>query len=96
MAKKCLLIIVLAFFATGVFAQASVKIWQEEVEIPTYRLNTPDQNPMFYTHESYQGAEKRIYPYPMQDGVTDIRKRRKLTRPCTWKMSTSGFQFCPR
>lgn len=74
MAKKCPLIIVMAFFAAGAFAQGSVKIWQEEVEIPTYRLNTPDENPMFYTHESYQGAEKKIYPYPLLDGVTDIKE----------------------
>ena len=74
MAKKCLLIMVVVFFATGVFAQASVKIWQEDVEIPTYRLNPAEKNPMFYTHESYQGAEKKIYPYPLLDGVTDIKE----------------------
>lgn len=30
--------------------------------------------PRFYTNESYQGAQKRIYPYPMQDGVAGIRQ----------------------
>ena len=55
-------------------AESQVKMWQEEIVIPTYRLNPADENPMFYTHESYQGAEKRIYPYPLLDGVTNIKE----------------------
>jgi tetratricopeptide (TPR) repeat protein len=54
--------------------ESSVRIWQEGIVIPTYRLNPADKNPMFYTHESYQGAEKKIYPYPLLDGVTDIKE----------------------
>ena len=55
-------------------AHAAVKVWEEPLTLPTYRLNPPDVNPRFYTHESYQGAQKRVYPYPMQDGVTDNRQ----------------------
>jgi len=79
MAKKCPLIIVVAFFATGAFAQGPVKIWQEHIVIPTYKLKPADKNPMFYTHESYQGAQKRVYPYPLLDGVTDIREQKTYT-----------------
>lgn len=57
-------------------AAGSVRVWEEPVTLPTYRLEAPDSNPMFYTHESYQGAEKRIYPYPFQDRVTDNREER--------------------
>jgi hypothetical protein len=57
-------------------APAAVKVWEEPLTLPTYRLDPPDPNPRFYTHESYQGAQKRIYPYPMQDGVTDIREEK--------------------
>ncbi|MEK7993921.1 MAG: DUF5107 domain-containing protein, partial [Planctomycetota bacterium] len=57
-------------------AAGSVRVWEEPLTLPTYRLDPPDSNPMFYTHESYQGAEKRIYPYPFQDKVTDIREQR--------------------
>ncbi|MCL5281887.1 MAG: DUF5107 domain-containing protein, partial [Planctomycetes bacterium] len=57
-------------------AQAAVKVWEEPLTLPTYRLDPPDLNPRFYTHESYQGAQKRVYPYPMQDGVTDIREEK--------------------
>ena len=79
MVKKCPLVILVALFATGTFAQASVKIWQERIEIPTYRVNPSDKNPMFYTHESYQGAQKKIYPYPLLDGVTNIKEPKTYT-----------------
>ncbi|MBP7050150.1 MAG: DUF5107 domain-containing protein [Phycisphaerae bacterium] len=55
---------------------AAVKVWEEPLTLPTYRLDPPDVNPRFYTNESYQGAQKRIYPYPMLDGVTDLREDR--------------------
>jgi tetratricopeptide (TPR) repeat protein len=54
----------------------SVRVWEEPLTLPTYRVNPPDSDPMFYTHESYQGAEKRIYPYPFLDGVTNVREQR--------------------
>jgi len=73
--KKYFIAIVSTFFLTTItWAQPVVKIWEEPLTLPTYRLDSPDLNPMFYTHESYQGAEKRIYPYPIQDKVTDIRE----------------------
>jgi tetratricopeptide (TPR) repeat protein len=56
-----------------------VKVWEEKVVIPTYRLGPSDPNPMFYTHESYQGAQKRIYPYPFQDYLTHEREDREYT-----------------
>lgn len=52
---------------------AAVRVWEEPLTIPTYQLDAPDRNPRFYTNESYQGAQKRVYPYPMQDGVTETR-----------------------
>lgn len=54
--------------------QGAVKVWEEPLTLPTYRLNPADPNPRFYTNESYQGAQKRVYPYPMLDGVTDVRE----------------------
>ena len=51
-----------------------VKIWEEELVVPSYKVGPPDPNPMFYTHESYQGAQKRIYPYPLLDNLTHLRE----------------------
>ncbi len=50
-----------------------VKCREEKIVIPTYLLGPSDPYPMFYTGESYQGAQKRIYPYPFQDNLTHVR-----------------------
>ena len=50
--------------------QEAVRVWEEELVLPSYRLGEPDPNPMFYRNESYQGAQKRIYPYALMDGIT--------------------------
>ena len=75
--KKCVPAVILVCVITTLApAASSVRVWEEPLTLPTYRLEAPDSNPMFYTHESYQGAEKRIYPYPFQDRVTNIREER--------------------
>jgi tetratricopeptide (TPR) repeat protein len=55
-------------------SQAKVKVWEEDLVLPSYRVNPPDPNPMFYRNESYQGAQKRIYPYALIDGVTGDKR----------------------
>jgi tetratricopeptide (TPR) repeat protein len=47
-----------------------VKVWEEDVVIPTYLAGPPDPNPMFYFGRAYQGAEGRVYPYPLYDTLT--------------------------
>jgi len=56
--------------------QESVRLWEEDIVMPSYRLEAPDKNPMFYRNEVYQGAQKRIYPYPFQEHVTNLKEER--------------------
>lgn len=51
-------------------AEASVQMWEEDIVIPTYLTGPPEPNPMFYFGRSSQGAEGRIYPYPLYDKLT--------------------------
>ncbi len=44
-----------------------VEAVEETVVLSTYPVGAADPHPMFYRHESYQGAQKRIYPYALQD-----------------------------
>ncbi len=76
--RRACLSFLLVFFILGP-APATVKVWQEPLTLPTYRLEAPDVNPRFYTNESYQGAQKRVYPYAMQDGVTNVREEQTYT-----------------
>ena len=53
---------------------AQVKISEQEWVIPTYKVNPPDKNPMFFKGESYQGASKYIYPYGMNDVISNQKE----------------------
>ncbi len=59
--------------AAPTWADSGVKIWQEPLKIPTYQVGEPDKNPRFYVARAYQGAQGRVYPYPMLDNLTDNR-----------------------
>ncbi len=50
-----------------------VKIWEEPLTTPTYKVGKPDPNPRFYDGRAYQGAQGRVYPYPMLDMLTTSR-----------------------
>jgi tetratricopeptide (TPR) repeat protein len=49
----------------------SVRVWEQDVVIPTYLAGAPEPNPMFYFGRASQGAEGRIYPYPLYDKLTN-------------------------
>ncbi len=55
-------------------AEKSVKVWEEPLVVPTYRIGEPELNPIFYTGRAYQGAKGPVYPYPLLDKMTDIRE----------------------
>lgn len=56
---------------------SSVKMWQEEVMIPTYEIGAPDKNPMFLEKRVYQGSSGKVYPYPTIEKISDEKKDKK-------------------
>ncbi len=57
--------------ASLVMAQNSVTITESDENIPTYLSGAPDPSPMFFFGRGTQGAEQRIYPYPLYDNLTN-------------------------
>ncbi len=53
--------------------ESRVKIWEEPVTLPTYLVDDPDLNPRFYEGRAYQGAQGRVYPYPIYESLLDTR-----------------------
>ena len=51
-----------------------VKVWEEQVIIPTYKIGKPDKNPMFLEKRVYQGSSGVIYPHPIIDKVFDEKE----------------------
>jgi tetratricopeptide (TPR) repeat protein len=54
--------------------QSPVTIEEKPLVIPTWQVAAPDKNPIFYTGRNYQGAQGHIYPLPLYDVLTDVRK----------------------
>ncbi len=51
-----------------------VRIWEEQVVIPTYEVGVPDKNPMFLEKRVYQGSTGKIYPYPTIQKISREKK----------------------
>ncbi len=79
--KRLLLILslIVFVFSRGINLMGQVEISEQTWVIPTYKVNPPDKNPMFFKGESYQGASKYIYPY----GLNDVISNDKTDQP--WK-----------
>ncbi len=56
-----------------------VQISEQEWVLPTYKVSPSDKNPMFFKGESYQGASKYIYPYGLNDVISNEKE------DCPWK-----------
>ena len=52
-------------------AVAGVSFKEDRITLPTYAPGGYDKTPLFYTGRVYQGAQGRVYPYPMQDVLHD-------------------------
>ena len=63
------LVVFSLFFSTIVSAQ--VRVTEKVISIPTYKNDPPNPMPRFYEGKSHQGVQRRIYPYPMDDNLTD-------------------------
>jgi len=53
---------------------AQVKISEQEWVLPTYKVSPADKNPMFFKGESYQGASRYIYPYGLNDVISNEKE----------------------
>ena len=49
---------------------SEVKIWEETIALPTYFTNPSEECPIFFSNQSYQGASRVAYPYPVQENLS--------------------------
>jgi tetratricopeptide (TPR) repeat protein len=50
---------------------SNVRVWVEDVIIPTYLPAAPDLNPMFLEKRVYQGSSGKVYPLPFTDRIAE-------------------------
>jgi hypothetical protein len=48
-----------------------VKVWEEQITLPTYEIGKADKNPMFLEKRVYQGSSGKVYPFPVIDKIYD-------------------------
>ena len=70
------LFIVVAAFQSGLVNAAPVAVREENIVLPTYLAGEPEPNPMFYFGRNSQGAEGRVYPYPLYDSLTGVKSNK--------------------
>ncbi|MCG8511359.1 MAG: DUF5107 domain-containing protein, partial [Rhodospirillales bacterium] len=60
-------------------ADKDVRIWSEQIAIPTYGIGEPDRNPMFLEKRVYQGSSGAVYPHPVIDKIEDEKHDQEYT-----------------
>ncbi|MGI6254521.1 MAG: DUF5107 domain-containing protein [Acutalibacter sp.] len=50
-----------------------VKIWEEEILLPTYPAGQPEAAPLFLENRAYQGSSGKVYPLPVTESVSDTK-----------------------
>jgi len=66
-----LISIALLSVTLNAFSQSPVTVREVDANIPTYLSGPAEPNPMFFFGRGTQGAEQRIYPYPLFDNLTN-------------------------
>jgi len=51
-----------------------VRVWSEQVAIPTYEIGQPEKNPIFLEKRVYQGSSGVVYPYPVIEKIADEKQ----------------------
>ena len=67
-----LFVIVLSGICQTLFSQ--VKLSEEKMTLPTYPVLAPEKAPIFFTNENYQGASKYVYPYALNDMISNEKE----------------------
>jgi len=59
---------------TTVTGKNEVRVWKEEILLPTYEVGEEEKNPMFLEKRVYQGSSGVVYPYSVIEKIYDEKK----------------------
>ena len=51
-----------------------VRVYEQQITIPTYRAGQPEKNPLFIEKRAYQGSTGKVYPVPIIEKISDTRE----------------------
>ncbi|MNQ04986.1 tetratricopeptide repeat protein [compost metagenome] len=50
-----------------------VRVWEEDILLPTYQIGEEEKNPIFLEKRVYQGSSGAVYPYPVVEKISDVK-----------------------
>lgn len=53
---------------------SEIRVWEEDVSIPTYEIGAYEKTPIFLEKRVYQGSTGAVYPYPITEKIFDEKK----------------------
>ena len=56
-----------------VHEEGVVRVWEEDVLLPTYQIGEEEKNPIFLEKRVYQGSSGAVYPYPVVEKISDVK-----------------------
>lgn len=71
--KRTLVGMVCLLLSVSLFAQ--VEMYQEQVNLPTYKVQAPEKAPIFFTQKKFQGASRFTYPLALNDQISGVREQ---------------------
>ena len=72
--KKILLSTILTALVPLAASAQEVKAYEGTITMPTYLLDPAEKAPVFERDWSYQRAKRSVYPYPLNDNMTRVKK----------------------
>ncbi|SEA93407.1 Tetratricopeptide repeat-containing protein [Flavobacterium gillisiae] len=51
-----------------------VRVWAEDILLPTYEIGEEEKNPIFLEKRVYQGSSGSVYPYAVVEKISDVKK----------------------
>src|SRR5690349_9769543 len=57
-----------------VYEDGVVRAWEEDIMLPTYEIGEEEKNPIFLEKRVYQGSSGAVYPYPVVEKISDVKK----------------------
>jgi tetratricopeptide (TPR) repeat protein len=69
-AKRFFYLLLVLSWVLSIETYSQIVLNEVNEVIPTYMIDPPNVMPRFYEGHNHQGVQRRIYPYPYDDGLT--------------------------
>lgn len=85
--KLTILITIIAGISFTSVAQNEVRLTEDTLTLPTYKVEPAEKAPIFFTGASFQGARRVVYPYAQNDVISNEKENH------AWKVLTLENEY---